>query len=244
MIRAAVLAAAIALGACTPVAMLWDMATMGRPTEDLNRDDLRKPAETLAFAGVRPGWTIGEYMPGGGYFTRIFSSAVGPEGRVYAYQPAEIVRLRGAYLTEIQAVAAEPGRENIIVSTGETRDFATPGQVDMVFTAQNYHDLHGPFAARNAPADFNAAVMRALKPGGVYLIIDHAAVDGSGLAGAAREHRIEKSALIAEITAAGFVLEAESEALANPADPRTASVFDASIRGHTDQFMLRFRKPG
>ena len=116
--------------------------------------------------------------------------------------------------------------------------------LDLVFTVQNYHDLYGPFAAEGTGAAFDRAVFTALKPGGVYLVVDHHATAGTGLSGAGQQHRIERRAAIDAITAAGFVLEAESDLLANAGAPLTASVFDPSIRGRTSQFMLRFRKPG
>jgi predicted methyltransferase len=224
--------------------ILAAVASVHRPAADAERDALRKPAEVLAFAGVRQGWRVGEYMPGGGYFTRILARAVGPEGHVLAYQPAEIVRMRPAFLAEIQAVAAEPGMANVSVVSAPTRAFAAPGPLDLVFTVQNYHDLYGPFADEGTGAAFDRAVFGALKPGGIYLVIDHHAAAGTGLGGAGQQHRIERQAAIDAITAAGFVLESESEQLANPEDPLTASVFDPSIRGRTSQFMLRFRKPG
>ena len=220
------------------------VASAERPDTDRERDADRKPAEVLAFAGVQPGWKVGEYMPGGGYFTRILARAVGPDGTVLAYQPSEIVRMRPAFLTEIQAVAAEPGLSNIAVVSEATRAFSSPVPLDLVFTVQNYHDLYGPFAAEGTGAAFDRAVFAALRPGGVYLVIDHHAAAGTGLSGAGQQHRIERQAAIDAITTAGFVLEAESDLLASPDDPLTASVFDPSIRGHTSQFMLRFRKPG
>jgi predicted methyltransferase len=220
------------------------VASTARPEADRARDAARKPAEVLAFAGVRAGWRVGEYMPGAGYFTRILARAVGPDGHVLAYQPAEIVRMRPAFLTEIQAAAAEPGMGNVSVVSDATRAFAAPGPLDMVFTVQNYHDLYGPFAAEGTGTAFDRAVFAALKPGGVYLVIDHHAAAGTGLGGAGQQHRIERQAAIDAITAAGFVLDGESELLANPDDPLTASVFDPAIRGRTSQFMLRFRKPG
>jgi predicted methyltransferase len=223
--------------------ILAALASADRPAADRDRDALRKPAEVLAFAGVREGWRLGEYMPGAGYFTRVLARAVGPEGHVLAYQPAEIVRMRPAFLTEIQAVAAEPGMANVSVVSAPTRDFAAPGPLDMVFTVQNYHDLYGPFAAEGTGAAFDRAVFAALRPGGVYLVIDHDAPAGTGLSGAGQQHRIERQAAIEAITAAGFILEAGSDLLANADDPLTASVFDPSIRGRTSQFMLRFRKP-
>ncbi len=220
------------------------VASTGRPAEDLQRDAARRPAEVLAFAGVSEGWRVGEYMPGAGYFTRILARAVGPEGHVLAYQPAEIVRMRPAFLTEIEAVAAEPGMANVSVVSAATRDFAAPAPLDLVFTVQNYHDLYGPFAAEGTGAAFDRAAFAALRPGGVYLVIDHQAATGTGLAGAGQQHRIERQAAIDAIVSAGFILDGESDLLVNPDDPLTASVFDPSIRGRTSQFMLRFRRPG
>lgn len=250
MRRLAILSAVLLAGWTPAIAqeagpqVLAAVAAAERPASDRERDAARKPAEVLAFAGVRPGWRIGEYMPGGGYFTRVLARAAGPEGRVWAYQPTEIVQLRPAFLTEIQAAAAEPGLENVTVVSEPTRAFGAPEPLDLVFTVQNYHDLYGPFAAEGTGAAFDRAAFAALKPGGVYLVIDHHAAAATGLSGAGQQHRIERAAAIEAITSAGFVLEAESALLANPDDPLTASVFDPSIRGRTSQFMLRFRKPG
>jgi len=224
--------------------ILASVASADRPAADRERDALRKPAEVLAFAGVREGWRVGEYMPGAGYFTRILARAVGPGGHVLAYQPAEIVRMRPAFLAEIEAAAAEPGMGQVSVVSAATRDFAAPEPLDLVFTVQNYHDLYGPFAAEGTGAAFDRAVFAALKPGGVYLVVDHHAAGATGLSGAGQQHRIERQAAVDAITAAGFVLDGESDLLANPDDPLTASVFDPSVRGRTSQFMLRFRKPG
>lgn len=215
-----------------------------RPAADRERDAARHATETLEFIGLDPGGAVAEYMPGRGYFTRLLALSVTEDGRVTAYQPAEIVKLDPTYWTDIQAVAAQPGMEMVTATTGPTAEFGADGGYDLVFTAQNYHDLHGPFASEGTAAAFNAAVMKALNPGGVYVVIDHHAVAGSGLKGAARLHRIDAEAVRAEIEAAGFVFDGQSEALANADDPRTAGVFDPSIRGLTSQFMMRFKKPG
>lgn len=228
---------AILVGLCA----LLMTAAAPRPAADIARDSARKPAQVLAFAGVRPGWKVGEYTPGGGYFTRLLAEAVGETGRVYAYPPAEIVRLLPAHLTDARAVAAE--RKNVTVLTGPTSDFAAPEPLDLVFTAQNYHDLHTRFAPPGAAAAFNAAVFKALRPGGRYVILDHAAPSGSGPAAADKLHRIDPALVRAEVEAAGFVFDGESPVLANPQDPRTAAVFDPAVRGATDQFAYRFRKP-
>lgn len=212
-----------------------------RPAEDRARDAARHTAETLAFARVQPGQKIADMIIGGGYFTRIFSAAVGPEGRVTAWQPAEFIGFQASYgesLTGVDALANVDGVRSPIGAP----EF--PSGLDLVFTAQNYHDLHlAPFPADTA-SRVNTAVFNALKPGGLYVVIDHHAAVGSDLAAADSLHRIDIEAVKREVTAAGFVLDAESDLLADPADPRTANVFDPSIRGKTSQFMLRFRKPG
>ena len=211
-----------------------------RTAEDRARDEARHTAETLAFAQVRPGWKVADMIIGGGYFTRAFSAAVGPGGHVTAWQPEEFVAFEAGYgqaVTDADALANVDGVRSPLAAP------VFPAGLDLVFTAQNYHDLHlAPFAADTA-SKVNTAVFQALKPGGVYVIVDHHAAAGSGLAAADTLHRIDIEAVKREVTAAGFVLDGESAILANPADPLTATVFDPSIRGHTSQFMLRFRKP-
>jgi len=122
---------------------------------------------------------------------------------------------------------------------------AYPEPLDVIFTAQNYHDMPLTAYGLGDRAQMNATAFAALKPGGVYVIIDHSAVDGSPIETNAETsiHRIDQATLRREVEAAGFVFDGESDVLRNTADPRTASVFDPAIRGHTDQFMLRFRKP-
>lgn len=213
-----------------------------RPQEDVARDAARHPAETLAFARIRPGARVADILPGGGYFTRLFAVAVGEAGRVYPVIRPEGVA--GQYETPILAVAAQ--YPNVTMSRTLYDALAFPEPLDVVFTAQNYHDM--PIADyhlgdRNA---MNRTAFAALKPGGLYIIIDHSAVAGSPVqtAGDSALHRIDQARVRAEVEAAGFVYDGESGVLRNPSDPRTASVFDPAIRGHTDQFMMRFRKPG
>lgn len=213
----------------------------GRTTEDRSRDAARRPEKVLAFAGVQPGWRVGEYTPGGGYFTRLLSPAVGAEGRVYAWPPTEIVRLLPRHLSDAVANAKTAPLGNVIVLTGPNAQFAAPELLDLVFTAQNYHDLHTRFAPPGASAAFNAVVFRALKSGGLYVIVDHrgpADVDAPD-----RLHRIDPARVRAEVEAVGFRLEAQGTLTAAPADRLDRSVFDPAVRGRTDQFMLRFRKP-
>jgi len=212
-----------------------------RPADDRARDEARHTAETLAFARVRPGQKIADMIIGGGYFTRVFSAAVGSGGRVTAWQPAEFIAFQASYgesLTTVDALANVDGIRSPMAAP------AFPAGLDLVFTAQNYHDLHLSIAPADAAARVNTAAFQALKPGGLYVVVDHHAVAGSPLTASNTVHRIDIEAVKREVLAAGFVLDGESDLLANPADPLTASVFDPSIRGRTSQFMLRFRKPG
>ena len=216
------------------------LASPIRTDEDRARDEARMTAETLSFTGVQPGWKVGDMIIGGGYFTRIFSAAVGPGGHVTAWQPAEFIGFQASYGEALTAADALANVDAVSVSLAEPE---LPTGQDLVFTAQNYHDLHLGMAAADTASKVNAAVFDALRPGGLYVIVDHHAVAGSDLAAADSLHRIDIEAVKREVAAAGFVLEAESDLLADPADPLTASVFDPSIRGKTSQFMLRFRKP-
>lgn len=212
-----------------------------RTAEDRARDEARHTAETLAFARVAPGQKIADMIIGGGHFTRAFAAAVGPDGHVTAWQPEEFIAFQASYGDSLAAADALANVDGVRSPIGAP-DF--PTGLDLVFTAQNYHDLHlDPFPEDTA-AKVNAAVFEALRPGGLYVIIDHDAAAGSGLSAADSLHRIDVEAVKREVTTAGFVLDGESDLLTDPSDPRTASVFDPSIRGRTSQFMLRFRKPG
>lgn len=217
------------------------LADAGRTAEDRARDEARHTAETLAFTGVRPGEKVADMIIGGGYFTRVFAAAVGPEGHVTAWQPEEFIAFQASYGDSLTAADALPNVDGVRSPIGAP---GFPAGLDLIFTAQNYHDLHlQPFPTDTA-ARVNAAAFAALKPGGRYVIIDHDAAAGSGLSAAHTLHRIDIEAVKQEVQAAGFVLDGESGVLANPEDPRTANVFNPAIRGRTSQFMLRFRKPG
>ena len=211
------------------------VADSTRPEADRARDAFRKPAEILSFAGVRPGMTVAEWFPDGGYFTRMISRIVGPAGKVYAIEIKEFDT--GA----TGRMAAEPGRENVSVHFGAFGEFAPPTLVDLVWTAQNYHDLHVA-EYRATPADFNKRVHAALKPGGTYVVLDHEAGGETNDAQIADLHRIEKVTVIQEVAAAGFALAGESEILRSGVDDHSKNASDPAIKGHTDQFLLRFQK--
>lgn len=218
------------------------LADPQRPQADRERDATRMPAEILAFAQIDPGEKVGDYIMGGGYWTRILATAVGPSGRVYAFQPDEFVAFRAAYAEEQDAAVA--GRDNVVALRGSISAPPFPEPLDTIITVQNLHDLYiGAMPAGTAEKALKA-LFDALKPGGTLVVVDHSAPDGSGTTTTDAAHRIDKQAAIDALTAAGFVLEEESDLYAQPDDPRTANVFDPSIRGKTDQFALRLRKPG
>jgi len=212
-----------------------------RPGAERDSDAVRKPAELLAFAQIEPGEKVGDYIMGGGYWTRILSHLVGPTGKVYGFQPDEAIEYRAEYGSEQDAAVA--GRENAVALRGPMAAPQFPEPLDTIITVQNLHDLY----MEQLPADTGpkaiAALYAALKPGGTLVVVDHSAVDGSGIAAAAKLHRMDREAAIAALKDAGFVLEEESDLYLAPADPRTASIFDPSIRGKTSQFVLRLRKP-
>lgn len=238
----AVALAASAIAADTPANIIAAVSDPARPEKDRARDDARHAAEILALAEVQPGDRVGDYIIGGGYFTRLFAKAVGETGKVYALQPAEFIQFSAKYGTDLDTVAAAypnvvPLKSSLLAGVA----FAEP--LDLVFTAQNYHDLHLSGPTTEQMIGLNKRIFDSLKPGGVFLVIDHYAVDGTGDTQTRKLHRIDIATVKAEVLAAGFALESESALLRNPADPRTVSVFDPSIQGKTDQFVLKFRKP-
>lgn len=213
----------------------------GRPAEDKARDTARKPSEMLSFANVHAGQTVVDFMPGRGYFTRIFSLAVGEQGKVYAVNPQLFLDLRKGK-PPLPSVAGEPGHGNVRDIVASNTSLNLPVQADLVWTAQNYHDMR-IWGGADGIAQFNKAVFDALKPGGLYVVLDHSGASGLDDEGMKKLHRIDEAQVKREVLAAGFVLDNESPVLRNPGDPKTANVYDAAIRGKTDQFILRFHKP-
>jgi predicted methyltransferase len=255
MIRLALFFAASLVSTVAPAATQAPAATVpdyiaaavadpNRPATDKERDANRKPAETLMFVGVKPGEQIAELLPGSGYFTRIFSKAVGSDGHVYALVPAPSPNAPAGtpdFAARVKALAADPNYSNVSVVVEPFSQLKTPVPVDLVWTSQNYHDLHN-FPGLDITV-FNQMVFDALKPGGVYLILDHAAAPGTGTQDTSTLHRIDEAAVKKEVLAAGFVFVASSNLLRRSSDPHTAKVFDPAIRGRTDQFILKFVKP-
>lgn len=222
-----------AIAQSPPAYVTAALADAGRPQADKDNDVNRKPAEMLALAEIKQGTKVGELLPGGGYFTRIFSKAVGPTGKVYAgiTPPAA-----GRGPPAVRGIAET--YTNVSVIEGPLDQYKTPEPVDVVWTSRNYHDL--PPAIRPA---VNKAVFASLKPGGVYVVLDHSALKGAGEAAHQAVHRADEDIVKTEVLAAGFKLDKEYDTLRNPADDRSKRVFDGDVRGHTDQFILKFRKP-
>jgi predicted methyltransferase len=227
-----------------PTGMAAAISDPRRPAEQVRLDADRKPGLVIAFARVKPGDRVADFMPGNGYFTRILSDLVGPGGRVYAFNPAEqIANCPTVETSGSRALAHDPSYANVTVLTASLAKFSIPEKLDLIWTAQNYHDLHDSFLGPANVAALNKAFFRALKPGGVYLVIDHVAETGSGLRDTQTLHRIDPIRLRNEIEAAGFAFESQSDVLRNPDDDHSRSVFDPLVRGRTDQVVFRFRRP-
>ena len=224
--------ASLASGPVSPIAGI--LSDPARPEADRARDADRKPAELIAFAKLRPGAQVAELAPGGGYFTRLLSGFVGTKGHVYA-----VAARPSAALTEIAG-----NHPNVSIVGGGPGEINVPNPVDMVWTTLNYHDFkNSKQGDSDAAALLNRAAFRALKPGGVYLIVDHQAAPGAGASVTSTLHRIEETVVKQEVEAAGFRLDGESDLLRHAADDHSLKVVETGIRGKTDQFVLRFRKP-
>ena len=215
------------------------VADKARPAADTQRDVDRKPAESVAFSTVKPGDIVIELIAGGGYFTRILSKTVGPKGHIYATIPENALKTNPNADAGLKALAADPAYSNVSVLVQPNTNPAGPVPADVVWTSLNYHDLHN--SGRSSAGDlvaYNKAIFNALKPGGVYFIIDHAAAKGSGATATSTLHRIEADVVKDEVQKAGFVLDGESNALVRPEDDRTTH---SSAKG--EMFILRFRRP-
>jgi predicted methyltransferase len=206
-----------------------------RPPLDMSADKNRKPAELLMLSGIKPGDKVVEFASFGQYFTTMLSSIVGPKGHVYMYDLPYTEARSGAKSRAF--VAAHPN------STYELVDYNSiklPEHVDIVYNVLYYHDL--PLNNIDTAA-LNKRVFEALKPGGIFFIVDHNAAPGSGTRDTKALHRIDPEVIKKEVTAAGFELVTESKLLANPEDDHTKLVFAPGLRRHTDQSVFKFRKP-
>ncbi|MEI7038284.1 methyltransferase [Fulvimonas yonginensis] len=248
LLTLALLAIATAAGAVSARSQPHDpiaaaVADPARPAADRAQDAARKPAQVLAFAGIRRGDVVVDMMPGAGYYTRLFSRLVGPTGKVYALEPAQMAKAAPKPLAALRAFAGKGDYANVVVLVQPLDALALPQPADVVWTSQNYHDLHDPFMGSPDVARVDRRLLAMLEPGGTFLVLDHAAAPGSGFANTDDLHRVDPAAVKKEVTGAGFRFVAASDVLRNPADDHTAAVFDPKIKGHTDKFLLEFRKP-
>ncbi|WP_374945279.1 class I SAM-dependent methyltransferase [Sphingomonas sp.] len=236
-----VIALALATGASAQTVPPGVTAALADPARaDQQGDDARRQAAAVvAFSGAKPGDVVVDFLPGAGYWTRIFSGVVGPKGHVYAVWPAAGAKYAEKTLPGIQA----RGLANVTAEVQATNLPTAPRPVDVFWTVQNYHDIPNKGAGEPALRAFDAAVFKLLKKGGTYVVIDHADAAGSAMTGTETKHRIDPDAVKRQVQAAGFRFVGESRVLRNPADDHAKNVFDPAIRGRTDQFVYKFRKP-
>jgi predicted methyltransferase len=211
-----------------------------RPAADKALDAGRKPDQILAFYGIKPGMKVADIFAGGGYMTELFARIVGPKGAVYSQNapfPAQFKKVGDQWNERLK----EPALKNVVKVSKpfDAPDMlpVPPDSLDAVIIHLNYHDLVGFKMNRD---NVNAAVFKALRPGGIYGIVDHSAPAGTGAADTATIHRIDEDFLIKDVEKAGFKLYGASSALRHPEDDRTWLVF--KHRGETDRFMLKFVK--
>jgi predicted methyltransferase len=221
------------------------VADPDRPARHRANDGISKPTELLTLIGIKPGDKIIDVIPGR-FWDILFSDIVGPQGQVYLFLPPEYYAAEKPPQPLPTSSVWIRGHNNITWNARPLSKFSNVEPVDIVWMRQNYHDLYTPYWDGGRVADvaaFNKAVYAALKPGGLYVIVDHAAVAGAGTSQTDTLHRIEPTVVKKDVLAAGFVFAGESDALRNPDDPKDKAVFDPSFRGRTDQFVYLFKKP-
>jgi predicted methyltransferase len=234
-------ATAGATRAWTDDSLTQSLAVTSRPQADRRADADRKPAKLMNFLGVKPGMVALDAVAVGGYMTEVLSIAVGPTGKVYSQNPQAVYQLQGGmYVKPVNERHAGGRLPNVVRVDGDlpASSIIPPGSVDVAITAQNIHDIY--YLNKAAAAQFLKGIYTVLKPGGALCLSDH---DGNEGANNAQLHRIPKIIAIELAESAGFVVEAETDLLAHKADDHTKVVFDPSLRGKTDQFVLRLRKP-
>ncbi|WP_427963766.1 class I SAM-dependent methyltransferase [Altererythrobacter sp.] len=216
--------------------------------DDRKDDEARKPGELLAFAQIDKGEVVADYLMGSGYVTRLLAIAVGANGKVYAVQPDEIIA-QFPNLAEAQDVAVAPYADErgepvrVFPLRGPMAQPPFPEPLDTIITVMNFHDLYTAKRPEGTAENTIKSFFDALKPGGTLVVVDHRAADGAGAQAAEEFHRMDRELALKDLTAAGFVLDEESDLYAQAGDPHTVGVFDESIRGKTDKFALRLRKP-
>ena len=217
------------------------LASESRAEADRARDAGRKPADVVEFLGIEPGMRVMDVIAASGYYTEVLSLAVGPDGQVVAQNPPGVLQMRdGVNEKAISARLADARLPNVSRLNGDVGEIAADGGTyDAAITALNFHDIYNRGGPEGALASLQA-IYAVLKPGGVFGIVDHVGVAG---ADNVELHRIEKALAIETAIAAGFVVEGESDILANAGDDHTQGVFAEGLRGNTDRFALKLRKP-
>jgi predicted methyltransferase len=240
-VAAVLLASSPLLAAAVPNFIRAAVNDSHRPKADTDRDVDRLPVEILRFSGIKPGDTVAELIPAGGYSTRLLSAAVGPKGHIYAIN---LDTLNDRIKDQIKPVSSDPAYANVTVSNQVLGKLKLPELADVVYTAQNYHDFKNPGMFEADTVAMDKAIFAALKPGGLYVIIDHAAEAGSGARDTGTLHRIDPALVKQEVMSAGFQFVGESKALANASDPHTARVpGPGNVNDKSDKFYFKFRKP-
>jgi predicted methyltransferase len=219
------------------------LADPARRQDHDTADARRKPGPLIELAGVKPGDKVLDLIPGSGYWTRIFSKTVGPQGKIYAVWPQAYARMAMGNVQTLRQLSADKYYGNIVTEVQPTTTLTAPEPLDVVWTSQNFHDYPDEFMGKGDPSALAKDAFKLLKPGGTFMVIDHRSKAARGLADTDTLHRIDPAKVREIAEAAGFRFAGESKALENPADPLDIPVFDKSIRGHTSQFAYKFVKP-
>ncbi|NQD36776.1 class I SAM-dependent methyltransferase [Permianibacter sp. IMCC34836] len=217
-----------------------NLAAPGRSEADLKRDETSKPQQMLALMNIKPGAVVFDLLGGGGYFTELLSQAVGPNGKVYLHNNKAYMPYVGK---ELEARLAGNRLKNVVRYDKEVDDLGlAENSVDAVFFVMGYHDMyHVSENWKIDPAQLMAQIRKALKPNGLMLVVDHNANPGTGIQSGQELHRIEAAYVKNELAKFGFELVTASDALQNPQDDHSLSVFDPAIRYHTDRFVFVVR---
>jgi len=222
------------------------IAAPGRTEAHRALDEVRRPAEVLAFSGLKRGDRVLDYFTGNGYYAELMARAVGPQGAVTGWNSESFGR-NAEIRAALDAMAARNANASFISGPSTALSFA-PNSYDFVMMHLVYHDAYWESTRfglpRIDPNSVTQAIYRTLRPGGIVAVIDHVANPGRETrAEVEATHRILPATVRTDFERAGFVLEAESPMLRNPADDRSVNVFTPSIRGRTDRIVYRFRKP-
>ena len=218
-------------------------ATANRSEANVKLDASRKPGEVLKFLGLQQGMWVADPFGGNLYWAEITAPAVGPKGRVTIWEPSQFYSQK--MLDNFNALHAKQPNVWMRVSPFEAPDL--PGKYDFMLINLDYHDVYWESAkngvVRMDPDQWLKVVYDSMKPGGVVGVIDHVGNPGDTRETVNKLHRIDPATVKADFKRAGFALEAESQMLRNPADDHSLLVFDPAIRGKTDRFVFKFRKP-